>query len=257
MAVVVDGEGIDDESMQRFAHWTNLSETTFILPPAESAADYRVRIFTPSRELPFAGHPTLGSAHAWLEAGGQPTSPDLIRQECGAGIVAVSRASGRLAFAAPSLVRDGAVDPELLDTLHRGLGLPPGAVVAAQWVDNGPGWVGLLLESAAAVLAVEPDSRILAGLDVGLIGPHQPGASEAFEVRAFAFGAGVDEDPVTGSLNASLGQWLIGSGHAPDLYRARQGTRLGRHGVVYVEREGQDVWVGGKTRTLIRGTVDL
>ncbi len=257
VAVVLDADGIDEETMRRFASWTNLSETTFVLPPTRSGADYRLRIFTPNRELPFAGHPTLGSAHAWLENGGEPIERGLVRQECGAGMVTLRREEGGLAFAAPSLVRGGEVEPDLVDRLASGLGLAHEDVVATQWVDNGPGWVAVLLPSAAAVLKVEPDPVALAGLEIGLVGPLDAGAPEQFEVRAFAFGAGVDEDPVTGSLNAGLGQWLIGSGRAPDRYRARQGTRLGRYGVVSVERIGEDVWVGGATTTLISGRVDL
>lgn len=257
VAVVLDGAGVADAALQRFASWTNLSETTFLLPPSTPGADYRVRIFTPSRELPFAGHPTLGSAHAWLEHGGVPARDGVVVQECGVGLVTLRRGADGLAFAAPPLVRGGAVEPELLARLVRGLRLDPADVVASQWVDNGPGWVALELADAAAVLAVEPDPAVLGDLCVGLVGAHPAGAPEAFEVRAFAFGGGVDEDPVTGSLNASLAQWLIGSGRAPERYLARQGTRLGRHGVVAVEQVGDDVWVGGATTTLVRGTVEL
>ncbi len=243
--------------MRRFANWTNLSETTFVLPPTSSAADYRLRIFTPTRELPFAGHPTLGSAHAWLDAHGRSANDGEIVQECGAGLVTLRRGDDGLSFAAPPLVRSGDVEPDLLERLIRGLGIAPDDVIGAQWVDNGPGWVALQLPSAEAVLHVEPDASSLADLKIGLVGAHADGAPEAFEVRAFAYGAGVAEDPVTGSLNAALGQWLIGSGRAPECYLARQGTKLGRHGVVSVESSGTDVWVGGATTTLVSGTVDL
>ncbi len=263
VAVVhADAPGVEapsDEVMARFASWTNLSETTFLLAPTDPDADYRVRIFTPSRELPFAGHPTLGSAHAWLEAGGVPATDGVVVQECGAGLVTLRRTGSGLSFAAPPLLRSGEVEPALLDRLVRGLGVAPDDVVASQWVDNGPGWVALLLRDAAAVLALEPDHVALAGLDVGVVGAHPAGAPEAFEVRAFAVavGAGIDEDPVTGSLNAGLGQWLIGTGRAPSRYLARQGTRLDRHGVVTVERADGDVWIGGATTTCVRGTVQL
>ncbi len=257
VAVVLDADGVDDHSMQQFARWTNLSETTFVLLPTHSAADYRLRIFTPGRELPFAGHPTLGSAHAWLrQRDGRDVDRPLV-QECGAGLVTVRRTQHGLAFAAPPMVRDGEVEPALLDRLVGGLGLSAQDVVAGQWVDNGPGWVALQLASAEAVLAVEPDARALADQMIGLVGAHPMGAPEDFEVRAFAFGVGVDEDPVTGSFNAGLGQWLIGSGRAPERYTARQGTRLGRQGIVRVERADDDVWVGGTTTTLITGSVDL
>ena len=255
VAVVADAESLRDSEMQRFASWTNLSETTFLLPTTTDAADYRVRIFTPTRELPFAGHPTLGTAHAWLAAGGTPARADAIVQECAVGLVTVRRGDEGLAFAAPPLMRTGDVAEDLRQTLVRGLGLRPSDVVGMQWVDNGPGWVGVQLRSAGTVLAVEPDVAVLDGLNVGIVGAHTAGAPEAFEVRALASG-GV-EDPVTGSLNAGLAQWLIGSGQAPSRYRARQGTRLGRYGVVSVEQLGDDIWVGGATVTCVTGTVDL
>ncbi len=257
VAVVVDGDGVDEAAMQQFASWMNLSETTFILPPTDPAADYRLRIFTPSRELPFAGHPTLGSAHTWLEAYDPSAGDREIVQECGAGLVTLRRGDAGLSFAAPPLVRSGDVEPDLVERLIRGLGISPDDVIGAQWVDNGPGWVALQLPSAEAVLDVVPDASLLADLKFGLVGAHVAGAPEAFEVRAFAYGAGVAEDPVTGSLNAGLGQWLIGSGRAPERYLARQGTKLGRYGVISVESRGDDVWVGGATRTLVSGTVDL
>ncbi|GAB2918353.1 PhzF family phenazine biosynthesis protein [Rhodococcus aerolatus] len=257
VAVVLDAEGLDDAAMARFASWTNLSETTFVLPATDPGADYRLRIFTPSRELPFAGHPTLGSAHAWLEAGGAPARDGVVVQECGAGLVTLRRSTSGLAFAAPPVTHGGDVEPEVLERLVRGLRVTASDVVASQWVDNGPGWVAVQLPDAAAVLALEPDHAALAGLNVGVVGAHPEGAPEAFEVRAFAHRAGVTEDPVTGSLNASLGQWLTGTGRAPERYLARQGTRFGRHGVVAVQRVDGEVWVGGATTTCVRGTVDL
>lgn len=256
VAVVLDADGLDEEEMRRFANWTNLSETTFVLTPTHADADYRLRIFTPSTELPFAGHPTLGSAHAWIEAQhGFEDRP--VIQECGAGLVTVRRQAHGLAFAAPPLVRSGDVEAALMGRLVQGLGIDAEDVLAAQWVDNGPGWVALQLRSAEAVLAVEADARALGDLKIGLIGASPADSPEDFEVRAFAFGVGVTEDPVTGSLNAGLGQWLISSGRAPERYVARQGTRLGRHGIVRVDRIGDDIWVGGATTTLVSGSVEL
>ncbi|SER08516.1 PhzF family phenazine biosynthesis protein [Microlunatus flavus] len=257
VAVVHDAEGLDDEALQRFAAWTNLSETTFLLPPTTPGADYRVRIFTTARELPFAGHPTLGSARAWLQAGGAPADPDVVVQECGAGLVRVRRDGERLAFAAPPLLRGGPVDPEDLAEITVALRVPPDAVVDAQWGDNGPGWVMVLLDSAERVLALEPDGRAMARFpDIGVAGPHPAGGEVAYEVRAF-WGAAPSEDPVTGSLNAALGGWLIGSGRAPRAYVAAQGTALGRRGRVHVESDGRDVWVGGGTVVGVTGTVAL
>ena len=255
LAVVHDADGLSDEEMHRFAHWTNLSETTFLLPPTEPGADYRVRIFTPSEELSFAGHPTLGSAHAWLEAGGVPRNVDEVVQQCPAGLVRVRR-EGRLAFAAPPVVREGPVTGEERDTLLRALALADDDVVDARWIDNGPGWVGVLLRDADAVLAVRPDWAEFGDLEVGVVGPYPSGAECAVEVRAFCPSIGVVEDPVTGSLNASIGQWLAGD-RLPTSYVASQGTVLGRRGRVHVEREGDTVWVGGEVATAISGEVDL
>ena len=256
VAVVLDGDALTDAAMQRFAHWTNLSETTFVLPPESPDADYRVRIFTPGRELPFAGHPTLGTCHAWLEAGGSPRRADVIVQECGAGLVPVRRSDVGLAFAAPPLVRSGPVDEELEERLARMLGIDRAAMTDTQWVDNGPGWVAVLLDDPEAVLAVVPRHD---ELDVGVVAPYPPGSPEAFEVRAFTYGdGGMDEDPVTGSLNASLAQWLLATGRATAPYVARQGTALGRAGRVHVSQDADGaVWVGGGTVTCVRGEVEL
>ena len=252
VAVVHDADDLDDERMQLFAQWTNLSETTFLLRPTNDAADYRLRIFTPSRELPFAGHPTLGSAHAWLEAGGTPKGERVV-QECGAGLVEIERGE-RLAFQAPPLVKDGPVDEPDLIIVTDILGISRTDVVDAKWVDNGPGWVGLLLADAREVLALEPDRSKLDGWDIGVIGPWRDGDSDAdAEVRAFDSST---EDPVTGSLNASLGQWLAGS-VLPTSYVAAQGTAIGRRGRVHVRREGDTVWVGGDTVTTVCGEVQL
>jgi len=263
LAVVLDADGLSTEVMQRFARWTNLSETTFLLPPTSPEADYRVRIFTLSRELPFAGHPTLGTCHAWLAAGGTPRHPDRIVQECGAGLVTVRRGEHGLAFAAPPLLRTGPVEEGFLGQVAAVLGIARREIVDAQWVDNGPGWVGILLKDADAVLSLEPDFGRYDGegsLDIGVVGPWPAGAECAFEVRAFFSGARGEmvEDPVTGSLNASLAQWLLTSGRARAPYVASQGTRLGRRGRPRIEQDADGtVWIGGDTVTHVSGEVDL
>ena len=250
VAVVHQAEGITTDQMHTFTSWTNLSEATYLLPTTTDAADYRVRIFCPGRELPFAGHPTLGTCHAWLETGGEPRS-DVIVQECGAGLVRIRRAGDVLAFAAPPLQRSGPLDEADVERIARGLGLTRADIVDHQWCDNGPGWQAVLLESADQVLALDPDPALLTGLDVGVVGPHSSGDVD-YEVRAFFPGnSGLTEDPVTGSLNAALAQWLIGSGRAPETYIAAQGTALGRAGRVHVMREGEDIWVGGRCVTVI------
>ena len=256
VAVVLDASGLSSEEMQRFASWTNLSETTFVLPPSADRADYRVRIFTPTLELPFAGHPTLGTCHAWIEAGRTPQRPDVIVQECDAGLIEVRRGAGQLAFAAPPLRRSGPVDDELLGALASAMGLRRDEIVDAAWVDNGPGWVGLLLASADRVLQVRPS---FIDEDVGLVAPYPDGAPQAFEVRAFFPKDGaLVEDPVTGSLNASLAMWLLETGRATAPYVASQGTALGRAGRVHVSRdEHGTIWVGGGTVTCIDGQVEL
>ena len=278
LAVVLDGSGLSTEAMQQFTDWTNLSEATFVLPPTPegraAGADYRVRIFCPGRELPFAGHPTLGTCHAWLQAGGQPQVAGRVVQECGVGLVTLRRDGERLAFAAPPLIQSGPLAEEDVALIARGLGIARSDVVAHAWCDNGPRWRGVLLRSAAQVLALQPDGAVLAGLDVGVVGPRGKvgvvGATDAatdsatgdeaiaFEVRAFLPGhSGLMEDPVTGSLNAALAQWLIGAGLAPARYIASQGTALGRAGRVHVQQDGADIWVGGHTVTCISGTVRL
>lgn len=260
VAVVHDAEGLDDEAMARFARWTNLSETTFLLPATTDEADYRLRIFTPGRELPFAGHPTLGSAHAWLEAGGRPRGDELV-QECGAGLVRLRGAgAGRLSFAAPPLVRSGPVTPADLDVVVAALGIEPGRVVDAAWVDNGPGWLAVLLGHAQQVLDCSPDMSAFRGFKVGIVGPHDADGDADVEVRAFLPDLGINEDPVTGSLNAGVGQWLAGT-RLPSAYVAAQGTVLGRRGRVHVRREGDpmtgEVWIGGDTRTVLHGATDF
>ncbi|TIC85577.1 PhzF family phenazine biosynthesis protein [Nocardioides sp. GY 10127] len=274
VAVVHGADGLDEARMAAFARWTNLSETTFLLDPtpegAAAGADYRLRIFTPGAELPFAGHPTLGSAHAWLEAGGVPRVPGRPVQECGAGMVGLRQdAGGRLSFAAPPLRRGGPVAEEVLVRVARALRVERAALLDARWCDNGPGWVGVRLADASAVLALEPDPTAFGDLEIGVVGTYAPGEhpdGAAIEVRAFCPGLGVDEDPVTGSLNAALAQWLAG-GLLPAEYTAAQGTVLGRQGRVHVVREpdpadpaesaGERVWVGGDTCTTVTGTVTL
>jgi PhzF family phenazine biosynthesis protein len=257
LAVVHDATGLSDETMQRFAQWTNLSETTFLLPPTDPKADYRVRIFFPTAELPFAGHPTLGSCHAWLAAGGKPRIKDEIVQECGVGLVRVRRDGKRLAFAAPPLRRSGDVDAATLAAVTRSLGVERKAIRASQWVDNGPGWVAVMLGSRDELLALKPDFARLTPKDIGVVAPMPPGHEAQFEMRAFIGGSGPNEDPVTGSLQAGLAQWLIGAGLAPERYVAMQGTALGRDGRVYVEKRGQDIWIGGESVTLVEGKVTL
>ena len=263
LAVVLDGEGLSGEQMQRFTDWTHLSEATFVLPPTEAGraggADYRVRIFSPGRELPFAGHPTLGTCHAWLAAGGQPRTGGRSVQECGAGLVALRRDGQRLAFAAPALLRSGPLPEDDVQRIARGLGLARGDIAAHAWCDNGPGWRAVLLASAEQVLGLTPDAAVLAGLDVGVVGAQAPGSDTAFEVRAFfSGGAGLLEDPVTGSLNAALAQWLIQDGLAPTRYVAAQGAALGRAGRVHVEQAGDgQIWIGGHTVACVRGEVLL
>ena len=258
VAVVHDADQLTTQQMADFARWTNLSETTYLSAPTDERADYRVRIFTISTELPFAGHPTLGSAHAWLEAGGVAKNAEMIIQECQAGLVRIRREDHQLAFAAPPLIRGGDVVPEDLDEIMAYLGVDHDQVVAAQWADNGPGWVALLLSDAEAVLALRPRAAEAGRFrDVGVIGPYPPGSEVDFEVRAFTAMVGLGEDPVTGSLNAALGQWLIPTGRAPSSYVAGQGTVLGRQGRVRVSKVGDDVWVGGNTITGVTGTTQL
>jgi predicted PhzF superfamily epimerase YddE/YHI9 len=227
VAVVLDSDGLTTSEMQRFANWTNLSETTFVLPPSTERADYQVRIFTPSRELPFAGHPTLGTCHAWLESGGKPALPEVFFQE----------------------------EP-LAEHLAAVLGISRADITDLAWADNGPGWVALLLPSAAAVLALRPGP---VDMDIGVAGFHPAGSPEAIEVRAFfRSGDATIEDPVTGSLNASLAQWLLDTGRISAPYVAAQGTALGRSGRVHIFREADgQIWVGGGTLTCVSGHAEL
>jgi PhzF family phenazine biosynthesis protein len=266
VAVVLDGESLTTEEMADFTRWTNLSEATFVLPPTHPDADYRVRIFTSASataarrsgasELPFAGHPTLGTCHAWLEEGGMARNNDLVVQEGGAGLVPVRRSGDRFAFAAPPLIRSGPLDQELVSHVASLLRIDRGDIVDGVWADNGPGWVAVLLADAEAVLALEPG---FVDLDLGVVGPYPPGSPAAFELRAFfPRGGATAEDPVTGSLNASVAQWLFESGRATTPYVASQGTALGRAGRIYISRDDDGtIWVGGATITSISGEVEL
>ncbi|MGO1909066.1 MAG: PhzF family phenazine biosynthesis protein [Brevibacterium linens] len=276
VAVIVDADGLDESQMARIANWTNLSETTFVLPPDDPTADYRLRIFTPHRELPFAGHPTLGSAAAWLDAGGAPKHEDRIVQECGAGLVDIRRTPRRggptdpsadslttataepsetLAFAAPDRLRSGPLDDAYVDQIAVALGVDRSEILGHQWADNGPGWAAVRLAGAEQVLALTPDFSAIPDAKLGVLGAHPEGSEHEYEIRAFVPGVGVAEDPVTGSLNASVAQWLIGENLAPNSYTATQGTALGRSGVVSIRAEDDEIWVGGDTSVCIRGTV--
>lgn len=272
LAVVLDGTGLSTEQMQHFTNWTNLSEATFLLPPTDDSADYKVRIFCPGRELPFAGHPTLGTCHAWLQAGGKPKG-EYVVQECGIGLVKLRRdpstgsgPTGRLAFAAPPLKKSGPLPESDVALIAKGLGVARDDITSHAWCDNGPNWRGVMLKSAEQVLSLKPDATILAGLDIGVVGPRgkvgvvgskAAGDECAFEVRAFFPGNnGMAEDPVTGSLNAALAQWLIGAGIAQPSYIASQGTALARAGRVHVERDAKgDIWIGGGSVTCVDGSV--
>jgi PhzF family phenazine biosynthesis protein len=256
VAVVLDGALLSDGAMQRFANWTNLSETTFVLPPMQPDADYKVRIFTPSVELPFAGHPTLGTCHAWIEAGGTPKDPELIVQECSAGLVPIRRTDDGLAFAAPPLTRSGLVDPDELEQIAGDLGIEPDRIVDANWTTNGPPWVSMLLDSADELLQIQPRST---HRYIGLVAPQPEEEDTAFEVRAFFPKDGTTaEDPVTGSVNAGLAMWLTKTGRATTPYTAAQGTALGRQGRIHVTQDDHGtIWVGGGTVTCIEGDVAL
>jgi PhzF family phenazine biosynthesis protein len=256
VAVVLDASGLPAEEMQRFASWMNLSETTFVLPPTDPDADYQVRIFTPVLELPFAGHPTLGTCHAWLTHGGVANQEDVVVQECAAGLVTIRQTRDGFAFAAPPLIRSGPVEEQLVDHLASILRIDRGEIVDAQWVDNGPGWVAVLLNSAEDILKLQPG---LVDMDVGVVGLYPPASPQALEVRAFFPKDGsTTEDPVTGSLNASLAEWLLRTGRLTAPYVASQGAALGRSGRVHISTDPDGtIWVGGGTVTCVTGTVSL
>ena len=261
LAVVHGADGLTTDEMQAITRWMNLSETTFLLPPTDSTADYRVRIFTLISELPFAGHPTLGTCHAWLQAGGSPTNDGKVIQECGAGLVEL-KTGDRIEFQAPPLLRSGPVEDQVRNDVLSVLGVADAEVLDMAYVDNGPGWIGVLFEDHEFVLGLRPDISRRQGdeqIDIGVVAPHPAGSDVDFEVRAF-FSNDKDElveDPVTGSLNASLAQWLIGSGRAPESYVAAQGTAIGRAGRAHISSVNGDVWVGGATVTLVSGEIDF
>ena len=257
LAVVHDAQTLSDETMASFARWTNLSETTFLLPPSSAEADYKVRIFTPGRELPFAGHPTLGSCYAWLAAGGQSKSPDYIVQECGIGLIRIKKDGEKLAFAAPPLLRSGPLEEDTLAQITAGLGVERSDIVNHHWIDNGPGWCAVMLRSAEQALSLRPDFAILGDLKLGVIAPQPVGSDTDYEVRAFVGAFGIPEDPVTGSLNAGLGVWLIAEGIAKPHYVVSQGAVLKRKGRVYLDKVGNDIWVGGQTALCIEGIVRI
>lgn len=256
LAVVHDAGGLGEAHMARLARWTNLSETAFLVPVTDPAADYRVRIFTPVGELPFAGHPTLGACHAWLAAGGKPRTPGVVLQQCGVGLVRIRAHDSRLAFAAPGLRRTGLLEPDVLAKITRALDLAPADIVRHQWIDNGPGWCAVMLRSARQVLALKPDWAALEPLELGVVAPHDANHDAAFEVRAF-LGSGGFEDPATGSLNAGLAQWLIREGLAGNSYVAAQGAALRRAGRIHLCKDGDDVWVGGDVVDVIQGSLRL
>jgi PhzF family phenazine biosynthesis protein len=259
LAVVFDADDLSTLAMQAATRWLNLSETVFILRPSSPAADYRARIFSLDRELPFAGHPTLGSCHAWLSQSGRPAGSAQIVQECAAGLVPIQRTADLLSFAAPPLIRGGNVDEPTLAEVAAFLRISRSKIIDAQWADNGPGWVAVLLASVDEVLALEPVRDYLKHIDVGVVGPHPSGSPVAFELRAFFTDqhGGVREDPVTGSLNASVAGWLLSSGRATAPYTAAQGTRLGHSGRIHIRRDSQGVWVGGRAATLFSGICAL
>ncbi len=257
LAVVHDADALTTEDMARFARWTNLSETTFVLPPTDARADYRVRIFTPGQELPFAGHPTLGTCWAWLQAGGVPAQDGVVVQECGIGLVTVKVQGTQLAFAAPPLLRSGPLDEALVQRIAGALGVQRADIVHHQWVVNGPEFCAVMLPSAEQVRALRPDFAALADLKLGVIGPQAPGSPTDFEVRGFVVPSGVNEDPVTGSLNAGLAVWLMQSGLAPQRYSVTQGTALGRAGRVSLHKEGDTIWVGGAVSPCVEGRLSL
>ncbi|WP_432217199.1 PhzF family phenazine biosynthesis protein [Pseudomonas kribbensis] len=259
LAVVFDAGSLSDERMAAFANWTNLSETTFILEPQDPRADYRVRIFTTLSELPFAGHPTLGTCHAWLEAGGVPKGAEIV-QECGVGLVRIRREGSELAFLAPPLLRSGPVEADVMERVQRGLGITRNEIIRAQWVDNGAGWLAVMIKDRQQVLNLQPDHSQMQGLAVGVIAawdPERDGDAAQFEVRAFISGDGMPEDPATGSLNAGIAQWLLAEGLAPDSYTVSQGLSMGRAGQLRINRLGDEIWIGGSVVTCIEGQLRL
>ena len=257
VAVVLDADGLSEGLMQRIARWTNLSETAFVFPPTWAEADYRVRIYTPEAELPFAGHPTLGTAHVWLDNVGKPGNGSVVVQECAAGLVRVRSDAGLLWFAAPPTIRTGGLDEEYLLRIVTAFGTTRDRVIAHQWVDNGPGWAVIQLATAREVLDLEPDLSLIPDAMVGAIGAHPASSKQDYEMRTFAPRVGVTEDPACGSMNAAVAQWLVRNGAVTAPYRVAHGQRLGRAGDIHIRPDSEGtVWVGGAVTTLFRGTVD-
>jgi PhzF family phenazine biosynthesis protein len=259
LAVVVDGDGLSTETMQAFAAWTNLAETTFLMPPTVTTADYKVRIFTPAREMLFAGHPTLGSCASWLHTGGKPKSPGVVRQECGVGIVDIDISAEVPAFAAPATTV-AALAPDKLAAITGALGLAADRIIRTAQLSNGPVWQVLQLASAADVLAADSSKiRYPHFLGVGLIGAHPSESACQYETRMLGASSGMSEDPITGSLNAAIAKWMYGAGHWHGSVIIAQGTRIGREGRVHIRQDAavDTVWIGGETQILIEGTLTL
>ncbi|MFC4526274.1 PhzF family phenazine biosynthesis protein [Dyella halodurans] len=252
VAVVHGADDFSDEDMAALARWTNLSETCFLLEPNDPRADYRVRFFSSLREMPFAGHPTLGTCHAWLSAGGVPRDTQVM-QECAIGLVPIRISERDLAFEAPSFVRSGAADGALVERILIAFGLQRSEVLHAEWVDNGAGWLALMLNDDARLLALKPDLASLHALPIGLIAPSRGDA--AYEVRAFVGGDAMPEDPATGSLNAGIARWLIETGMAPASFTIAQGTAMGRKGRIHVQASEGRIWVGGACVTRVDGVL--
>ena len=243
LAVVHSADSLSTSQMEHFARWTQLSETTFLLAPETPEADYKVRIFTPEGELPFAGHPTLGSAHAWLNAGGSPADPQRIIQECGVGLIPIRKDAEMLAFRAPDLLKTGPVDEETLQVICHGLGIERSEILLHQWVDNGPGWAAVTLDSAERVLSINPNFSLLTSVNFGIIGPHDSHQDADYEVRAFVNSLDIPEDPVTGSLAAGIAQWFSREGLAEKSYTIAQGQKLQRQGRIHISEENGEIWV--------------
>lgn len=268
VAVILDGARLSSARMQQIANWTNLSETTFVVPATQPGADYRVRIFTPQAELPFAGHPTLGTAHALLEAGRiTPDNTGRLVQECGAGLVRLQASMvdgkpGRIEFELPA-PRLAPLDGAEIAELEAALGRPVSRDAAPMLVDVGPRWLVAQLPDAAAVLALKPDfaaiarqSARLGSTGVTVYGPHAGVAQAAIEVRSFAPAHGIDEDPVCGSGTGSVGAFIRQAGQRHvlgDAFFASQGAALGRSGLIGLTLVDDAIRVGGMARTCIDG----
>jgi len=257
LAVVHGADNLSDKQMTKFANWTNLSETTFLLDPINDSADYKVRIFTPNNELPFAGHPTLGSCFAWLSNGGIAKSKDVIIQECAIGLIKIRKDGSRLSFEAPELIKSGSVDDLTLKKVAMSLRIGVSDIINHQWVDNGPGWCAVMLKNAQQVLALDPDPQLLKDFKIGVIGSYPDGSETDFEVRAFAMPYGIYEDPVTGSLNAGIAKWFFNTNSVKDEYTVSQGKALGRDGKIFIQKIDNTIWVGGEIISCINGELTL